>query len=70
LGKYKLVQEWKANSNNWELYDLQVDRSETQNIIDQFPNKANEMIAMYEEWAVKVNVLPWKEVLEIRAKKD
>lgn len=68
LGKYKLVQEWNENNkNNWELYDLEKDRTETNNIIAKMPDKANNMIAMYNEWATRIKVLPWEEVKKIRA---
>lgn len=70
LGNYKLVQEWKEdNKDDWELYDLEKDRTETINLIMEIPDKANEMIAMYNAWATKIKVLPWDEVNKIRAKK-
>jgi arylsulfatase len=67
LGKFKLVQEWKKDDQSWELYDMEKDRSETNNIIELYPEKANEMIGQYDEWAQEVGVLPWEEVLKIRA---
>jgi arylsulfatase A-like enzyme len=70
LGNYKLVQEWKEDKkDDWELYDLEKDRTETINLIMEIPDKANEMIAMYNAWATKIKVLPWDEVNKIRAKK-
>lgn len=70
LGKFKLVQDWdKQKSDNWELYDIERDRTETNNLIDEMPEKANEMIAMYNDWANRIKVLPWDEVLKIKAKK-
>jgi len=66
LGNYKLVQDWeKGNPNNWELYNLTTDRTEQNNLISQLPDKANEMIAMYNEWANQLKVLPWAEVEDI-----
>lgn len=70
LGKFKLVQEWKKDDQSWELYDMEKDRSETNNIIELYPEKANEMIAQYDEWAQVVGVLPWEEVLKIRADRE
>jgi arylsulfatase len=70
LGKFKLVQEWKKDDQSWELYDMEKDRSETNNIIELYPEKANEMIAQYDEWAQEVGVLPWEEVLKIRADRE
>lgn len=64
--KYKLVQKWeKGVKDNWELYDMEKDRTEMHNIIKQMPDKAEDMIALYEQWAQKTNVLPWDEVKEI-----
>jgi len=70
LGKYKLVVEWNEGiEDNWELYDLENERTETNNLIREIPEKANKMIAMYNEWAMRIKVLPWDEVKEIRANK-
>ncbi|WP_027137449.1 arylsulfatase [Gaetbulibacter saemankumensis] len=66
LGKYKLVQRWVRNKDNWELYDMEADRSETKNLINEMPEKANEMKAMYDEWAARSNVLPYEEVIKMR----
>jgi len=66
LGDYKLVQDWeKANPNNWELYNLSSDRTEQNNLISQMPDKATEMIGMYNDWAKELKVLPWAEVEDI-----
>lgn len=67
LGKYKLVEKWdKDAKDNWELYDMEKDRTETDNLIESLPEKAEEMIALYDDWASKSNVLPWEEVEQIR----
>lgn len=43
-GKFKLVSIWeKEYEYNWELYDLEEDRSETSNLITKMPDKAKEM---------------------------
>lgn len=60
-GKYKLVSLWNKNAEyNWELYDLDLDRSETNNLIEQMPDKAKEMETLWRNWAKKVGVLAWK----------
>jgi arylsulfatase len=60
LGKYKLVSRWRKDSEyNWELYDLEADRSETNYLIQKMPEKASEMKIMWEDWAKKAGVLPW-----------
>jgi len=67
LGKYKLVQKWDADeTDNWELYDMEKDRTETADLMATHPEKAEEMIGLYEQWASKNKVLPWDEVQGIR----
>jgi arylsulfatase len=55
-GKWKLV---SAHGGPWELYDLEADRTELNNLIDDHPDKAEEMKALYEAWASRCDVLPW-----------
>lgn len=70
LGDYKLVQDWEKNIyDNWELYNISKDRTEQNNLIDELPEIANDMISMYKDWANKIKVLPWEEVNKIRSKK-
>ncbi|WP_100612795.1 arylsulfatase [Confluentibacter lentus] len=60
LGKYKLVSIYKKDSEyNWELYDLESDRSETINLIGGMPFKAKEMETLWKDWAKKVGVKSW-----------
>lgn len=62
LGKYKLVSRWtKEAEYNWELYDLEADRSETNNLLDQLPEKANELEILWKNWAKRAGVLTWKD---------
>jgi len=71
MGDYKLVQDFeKGNPNNWELYNLLNDRTEQNNLILSEPEKADEMIDMYYEWANELNVLPWVEVEDILKNKN
>ena len=60
-GKYKLVSRWSKNSEyNWELYDLEKDRSETDNLNKTMPEKVVEMDKIWKDWAKKTGVLSWK----------
>jgi arylsulfatase len=60
LGKYKLVSMYKKNNEyDWELYDLESDRSEVNNLINEVPNKAKEMEILWKGWAKKAGVLTW-----------
>ena len=56
FGRWKLVGEHRRP---WELYDMQADRTEMSNVIDQHPDMAAAMEAMYDQWAKRTNVLPW-----------
>jgi len=46
----------------WELYDLQTDRTELYNVIDDHPDLARQMIDSYRRWSNRVGVLDWEEV--------
>ena len=58
-GKWKLVSEFP---HEWELYDLENDRTELSNLAGDYPQKVKQLANMYEEWAAKSNVLPWDEI--------
>lgn len=59
-GNWKLV--WANTIEKWELYNLEKDRSELNDLSKKMPTKLSEMIALYDQWATKVGV-------EVRAKK-
>ena len=42
----------------WELYDLEQDRTETRNLVSQYPDMADEMAALWDDWAKANNVYP------------
>src|SRR5699024_10361534 len=46
----------------WELYNLEADRTELNNIIDQNPTVARQMIDRYHDWANRIGVLDWEEI--------
>ena len=70
LGKYKLVMKWKdKDSNHWELYDIDADRSEQHDLAAQMPDKVSEMQTMWEEWASANNVKSWNEIIDILSSK-
>ncbi len=55
--RWKLVA--KGRNGPWELYDLQKDRSETQNLAERLPERTKKMAEMWRAWAKRTNVLPW-----------
>ncbi len=46
-GKWKLVSDRKGP---WELYDMDMDKTETKNLAEKYPERVTEMDAMYEKW--------------------
>ncbi|MHC4753166.1 MAG: arylsulfatase, partial [Planctomycetota bacterium] len=55
-GKWKLV---SAHGKPWELYDLEADRTELNNLADKYPQKLEQLKTMYQSWAKRCGVLPW-----------
>ncbi|MFN0122561.1 MAG: arylsulfatase [Blastocatellia bacterium] len=54
-GKWKLV----AKENQpWELYDIDADRSEMNNLAMRMPDQVKAMSAQWDTWAARANVLP------------
>ncbi len=53
-GKWKLIS--ISKNDPWELYDLEKDRFEMNNLAEQMPEKVSELIKKYEAWVVKVGM--------------
>jgi arylsulfatase A-like enzyme len=51
-GKWKIV----SDGGDWELFDLENDRTELSNLAAEFPERVEEMSRMWEEWAIRANV--------------
>ncbi len=49
LGKWKIV--WTNFTKKWELYDIETDRTEMNNLAERYPGKINKMDKMWNEWA-------------------
>ncbi|MCK4746437.1 MAG: sulfatase-like hydrolase/transferase, partial [Bacteroidales bacterium] len=58
-GKWKLVSEYPGN---WELYDMERDRTELNDLSDEYPEKVLVLEDLFNAWAEKCNVLPWSEM--------
>jgi arylsulfatase A-like enzyme len=52
-GKWKLV---SVNRADWELYDLEADRTELNNLAAAHPDRVRGMAEIYERWAERCNV--------------
>ena len=57
-GKWKLV---GRHRRPWELYDMEADRTEMNNLADRFPTVVQNLAEQYAAWAKRSNVLPWRE---------
>jgi len=75
-GKWKLVSRrptpWKFPGEKpgpWELYDMETDRTEMNNLAEKYPDRAKEMAALYDAWAARSGVLDWDQYLDIRNKR-
>jgi len=54
-GKAIRVGNWKAVANKdvWALYDMKTDRNETTDLKEKYPDKFQELMKLYDEWATK-----------------
>jgi arylsulfatase len=57
MGKWKLVA--KGARGAWELYDLEKDRTELNDLSEKHAGRAEEMAGLWEGWAVKALAKPW-----------
>jgi len=56
VGKWKLV---AVRGGPWELYDMEADRTELSDLAAKHPDNVKELVALYDAWAKRANVLPW-----------
>ncbi|MGE9271245.1 MAG: arylsulfatase, partial [Verrucomicrobiales bacterium] len=58
ISEFAVIQgDWKLTSfsgSPWRLYDLKKDRTETNNLRWDYPEKVQELAALYDEWAIDV----------------
>ena len=62
IGKWKLVREYPKD---WELYDMEADRTELNDLAAQEPGRVAAMKAQYEAWAQRCGVLPRDKVVAL-----
>jgi arylsulfatase A-like enzyme len=58
-GKWKLV---AKDHEPWELYDMQADRTETNNLVGRHPEVVRELESLYQKWTERCHVYPYDEV--------
>jgi arylsulfatase len=59
LGKWKLV---ALHNKPWELYDIDADRVEMNDLAEKHPERVQEMKQMYQAWAKRCDVMPWAQI--------
>ncbi|HBY59168.1 MAG TPA: arylsulfatase [Solibacterales bacterium] len=58
-GRWKLV---SRHPGAWELFDLEADRTESNNLAPRHPDRAARLAARYEQWTRRAHVEPWEKV--------
>tara|TARA_B100001057_G_C22857735_1_gene953323 strand:- start:1159 stop:2805 length:1647 start_codon:yes stop_codon:yes gene_type:complete len=59
-GKWKLVKRW--DRGHWELYDMDVDRCEINDLTNTYPETRAELVEKYHDWANRVGVVEWNQL--------
>ncbi|CAG7600924.1 Arylsulfatase [Paenibacillus solanacearum] len=80
-GKWKLLSrcrmDWQFTSawgyrgdrgpheEKWELYNMEEDRVELNDLADQYPEKVQELALQHEQWAQRAGVIPWSDYMKV-----
>jgi arylsulfatase len=59
-GDWKLVSQYPENK--WYLYNIRTDRDEINDLSLKYPQRVEEMAALYEHWAGTHDVMPFEEL--------
>ncbi len=62
-GDWKIVARYgreESRDGEWELYDLEADRTDMNNLAEANPDKVAELAGLYDEWAKRAGVVPWR----------
>ena len=62
-GKWKLVCKYPGD---WELYDINADRTELHDLADAHPEVVRELSDLHDAWARRCHVQPWADIQERR----
>ncbi|MBI4909416.1 MAG: arylsulfatase [Acidobacteria bacterium] len=60
-GRWKLV---SRHPGKWELYDVEADRTEMQDLAAKQPDRVAKMSALYDQWAIRAQIEPWQKVVD------
>lgn len=59
-GRWKIVSRYRdGKPTRWELYDMEVDRTELNDLAERDPERLGEMVKDWQAWADRVGVQPW-----------
>ena len=59
-GRWKIVSAYRRDQpTRWELFDMNTDRTELNDLADSHPEKLKEMVGKWQAWANRVGVQPW-----------
>ena len=59
-GRWKIVSAYRKDEPiSWELYDMDADRTEMNNLAKKRPQKLQELASKWQAWADRVGVQPW-----------
>ncbi|MSU65972.1 MAG: arylsulfatase [Opitutus sp.] len=59
-GRWKIVKSYRAEEPvKWELYDMEADRTELDNLAERMPERVAELSAKWQAWARHVGVVAW-----------
>lgn len=61
-GKWKLVRNYPSD---WELFDMEADRTEMNDLAGVYPERVKEMSEQYEAWAARCKVVPRHKIVDI-----
>ena len=61
-GSWKLVCKFPTD---WELYNVEADRTETRNLIHEEPEVASRLVKLYDAWAERCGVVAWDRLPQV-----
>ena len=62
IGRWKLVRRYPGD---WELYDIDADRTELRDLAAQHAERVADMAAQYEAWARRCGVIPRAQIVAL-----